>query len=61
MNKVNRKMNYLSHVLEAGFSGSMASTLFAGTRGNVDIDNNIIAAVRDETTWKVPATRPRQL
>lgn len=32
----------------------MASTLFAGTAGNAEIDNNLKEAVRDETTWKVP-------
>jgi len=53
-NKVNRKMNYLSHVMEAGFSGSRASTLFAGTGGNEEIDHHIVASVRDESTWKVP-------
>jgi len=53
-NRVNRKMNFLSHVLEAGFNGSRASTLFAGTAGNEEIDSNLIEAVRDETTWKVP-------
>jgi hypothetical protein len=49
-NKVNRKMNYLSHVLEAGFRGSMASTLFAGSAGNEKIDNDIVEAVRDDST-----------
>jgi len=53
-NKVNRKMNYLSHVMEAGFAGSKASTLFAGTGGNEEIDNDIVASVRDNSTWKVP-------
>jgi hypothetical protein len=54
-NKVNRKMNYLSHVLEDGFRGSRTSTLFAGNRVNEDIDNDIIGAVQDNTT------RSRQL
>jgi len=53
-NKVNRKMNYLSHILEAGFSGSLTSTLFAGSAGNEKINSKIIDAVRDETTWKLP-------
>lgn len=53
-NRVNRKMNYLSHVLEEGFKGSLSSTLFAGSIGNETIDYDIIAAVRDNSTWKVP-------
>lgn len=53
-NAVNRKMNYLSHVLEVGLYGSMASTLFAGVTGNEDIDVDLINAVRDSSTWKVP-------
>ncbi|KAE9542277.1 hypothetical protein AGLY_003404 [Aphis glycines] len=48
------KMNYLSHVLEEGFKGSLSSTLFAGTTRKEEIDNDIIEAVRDDTTWKVP-------
>jgi len=43
----------MNFVLEAGFSGSRAPTLFAGTAENEEIDNNLIEAVRDDTTWKV--------
>lgn len=47
-------MNDLSHVLESGFKDSMASTLFVGSRENEAIDDDIIKAVRDESTWKLP-------
>lgn len=53
-NAVSRKMNYLSHLLEVGLYGSMASTLFAGATGNESIDLDLIRAVRDESPWKVP-------
>lgn len=52
--KVNRKMNYLSGYLEDGLHGSPLSTLFAGEAGNERIDFDLIDAVRDESTWKVP-------
>ena len=53
-NAVNRKMNYLSTILEDGLHGSRLSTLFAGEGGNEDIDMDLIIAVRDENLWKVP-------
>lgn len=52
--KVNRKMNFLSCYLEDGLHGSPLSTLFAGEDGNERIDLDLVAAVRDEETWKVP-------
>jgi hypothetical protein len=53
-NSVNRKMNYLSEVLERGLHGSRLSTLFAGEAGNEKIDYDLIEAARDRRTWKVP-------
>lgn len=51
---VNRKMNYLSHILEGGLSGNMSSTLFATGQGNEDIDLSLLEAVGNCHTWKVP-------
>ncbi|UQS94391.1 MAG: putative poly-capsid protein [Corcyphos virus 2] len=53
-NCLNRKMNYLSEVLERGLYGSEASTLFAGEEGNEKIDLDLLAAVRDDSDWCVP-------
>lgn len=53
-NEVNRKMNYLSSVLEVGLHGSPLSTLFAGEKGNELIDYGLIRASRNNSLWKVP-------
>lgn len=53
-NCLNRKMNYLSEVVERGLYGSKKSTLFAGERGNEEIDLDLINAVRDGSDWVVP-------
>lgn len=53
-NSVNRKMNYLSEVLERGLHGSKLSTLFARETANEAIDMDLIDAARDHRTWKVP-------
>lgn len=44
-NAVNRKMNYLSEVLERGLHGSRLSTLFAGEAGNERIDKPILYCI----------------
>ena len=51
---VNRKMNFLSEWVERGFFGCKLSTLFAGEKGNEEIDLDLIDAVRDASSWKVP-------
>lgn len=51
---VNRKMNYLSHILASGLSGNLSSTLFATGQGNEDIDLSLLEAVGNSQSWKVP-------
>lgn len=53
-NCLNRKMNYLSEVVERGLYGSELSTLFAGEEGNEKIDLDMLSAVRDNSDWCVP-------
>lgn len=53
-NEINRKMNYLSSFLERGLYGSRLSTLFAGEKGNEDIDIDLINAARNPGIFKVP-------
>ncbi|AXA52555.1 putative poly-capsid [Linepithema humile toti-like virus 1] len=51
---LNRKMNYLSEVVERGLYGSRLSSLFAGDRGNEEIDLDLLSAVKDGSDWCVP-------
>ncbi|KAL4721586.1 hypothetical protein ACJJTC_018547 [Scirpophaga incertulas] len=53
-NEVNRKMDYLSEIVERGLYGSRVSTLFAGAFGNEEIDMGWVREVQDITTLKVP-------
>lgn len=53
-NSVNRKINYLSEVLERGLHGSKLSMLFADELGNEAIGMDLIDAARNFRTWKVP-------
>lgn len=57
---VNRKMNYLSHILEGGLSGSRTSTLFSDSIGTEEIDMDLVSAVSDEyPLTRAPSTRTR--
>lgn len=53
-NEINRKMNYLSTWMENGLHGSRLSTLFAGEKGNEEIDFDLIGAARNPGLLKVP-------
>lgn len=53
-NCVNRKMNFISEVVERGLYGNASSTLFAGERGNELIDLDLTSAVKDGSNWKIP-------
>ncbi|CAB3241882.1 unnamed protein product [Arctia plantaginis] len=53
-NKLYRKMDFLSGLVEVGLYGSRTSTLFAGAAGNEAIDREWLAEVRNKCTLKVP-------
>ncbi|APG76011.1 hypothetical protein 2 [Shuangao toti-like virus] len=53
-NKINRMMDYLSEVWEVGMYGSRVSTLFAGVKGNEEIDMELHNLAKDESWYKVP-------
>ncbi|KAL4702454.1 hypothetical protein ACJJTC_018841 [Scirpophaga incertulas] len=53
-NRINRKMDFLSEVVEKGLYGSRVSTLFAGAQGNEDIDIMWARQVRNPDSLKVP-------
>lgn len=53
-NRINRMMDYLSEIWEVGMYGSRISTLFAGARGNEEIDLEMVELARDEAWIKVP-------
>ena len=53
-NDINRKMDFISEVLERGLFGSTTSTLFLDAVGVEAVDNEILEAVRNKGLWKVP-------
>ncbi|KAL4720683.1 hypothetical protein ACJJTC_001317 [Scirpophaga incertulas] len=53
-NRINRKMDFLSEIVERGLYGSRVSTLFAGAQGNEDIDMMWAREVRNPDSLKVP-------
>lgn len=53
-NHTNRKMDFLSEIVERGLYGSDFSTLYAGTRGNDAIDMKLVEMTRDPNYLKVP-------
>ncbi|KAL4705583.1 hypothetical protein ACJJTC_006911 [Scirpophaga incertulas] len=53
-NKINRKMDFLSELVEKGLYGSRVSTLFAGSQGNEEIDMEWAREVRNPDSLKVP-------
>lgn len=53
-NHTNRKMDFLSEIVERGLYGSEFSTLYAGTRGNDAIDMRLVEVTRDPNYIKVP-------
>ncbi|KAL4701888.1 hypothetical protein ACJJTC_018111 [Scirpophaga incertulas] len=53
-NRINRKMDFLSEVVERGLYGSRVSTLFAGAHGNEEIDLMWAREVKNPDSLKVP-------
>lgn len=53
-NDVNRKMDFLSEVVEKGLYGCTYSTLFAGPGGNERVDEVWLEQVKDVSSLKVP-------
>ncbi|QBL75907.1 putative non-structural polyprotein [Solenopsis midden virus] len=53
-NRINRMMDYLSEVWEKGMYGSRISTLFAGRKGNEEVDMELVELTRDTSWYKVP-------
>jgi len=53
-NESNRKMDFLSEVVEKGLYGTRFSTLYAGTAGNNKIDAELVELTRDPNYIKVP-------
>lgn len=53
-NESNRKMDFLSEVVERGLYSSLFSTLYAGTAGNDAIDLELLELTRDRNYIKVP-------
>lgn len=53
-NKLYRKMDFLSELIDNGLRGSRSSTLFAGASGNEQIDNTWVEHVRNPLLLKVP-------
>lgn len=53
-NHTNRKMDFLSEVIERGLYGTRFSTLYAGTAGNDKVDLELVELTRDRNYLKVP-------
>lgn len=53
-NHTNRKMDFLSEVVERGLYRTRFSTLYAGTSGNEKIDVELVDLTRDRSYLKVP-------
>lgn len=53
-NESNRKMDFLSEIVERGLYGSRFSTLYAGTAGNDLIDLELVELTRNRNYIKVP-------
>lgn len=53
-NAMYRKMDFASEVVERGLYGGKTSTLFAGTRGNEEIDRMWMGLASDPSLLKVP-------
>lgn len=52
--RINRMMDYLSEVWEVGMMGSRVSTLFAGSKGNEEINIQLHKSACDEELYEVP-------